>query len=363
MAEGETEAQEKTHDATPRRLEKAREQGDLPRSQEAQTLASYIGLALAIFVGGSWSAVTMGEALMPTLSMPGSLALDLVGGGDGSTFRDLIGRVLLAATPAVALPAALILALLIAQRGIVVVPDKLLPKLSRISPIENAKQKYGLKGLVEFVKSVAKITAVGAVLYLTVANALPEIAQTPALGHRALGTLLAERFEAIMIGLLIVTSVIAFLDVAWQNFDFMRRNRMSHQEVKEETKTSEGDPHLRAERRSRARDIAAQKMLLDVPKADVVITNPTHYAIALVWNKAPGSAPKCVAKGVDEIALRIRELAEAAGVPVHSDPPTARSIHALVEVGQEVHPDHYKAVAAAILFAERMRSKAAGVTL
>ncbi|MEO1601820.1 MAG: EscU/YscU/HrcU family type III secretion system export apparatus switch protein, partial [Pseudomonadota bacterium] len=175
-----------------------------------------------------------------------------------------------------------------------------------------------------------------------------------------LGGLLALQFEAILIGLLIVSAVIAFLDFAWQRFEFEKRNRMTHQELKEEAKQTEGDPHLKAERRERAKAAANQQMLLDVPKADVVIANPVHYAVALRWDKSKDAAPRCLAKGVDEMALRIREIAEREGVPVHEDPPTARSVHALVEIGQEVKPEHYRAVAAAILFADEIRAKARG---
>ena len=116
---------------------------------------------------------------------------------------------------------------------------------------------------------------------------------------------------------------------------------------------------MKAQRRSRAEAIATNRMLLDVPKADVVIVNPTHFAVALKWSRAKGSAPVCVAKGEGEVALRIREVAATAGVPIHADPPTARALHATVEIGREIAPEHYRAVAAAIRFADRMRQRRA----
>jgi flagellar biosynthetic protein FlhB len=359
MAEGggEDGGQEKSHEATPRRLDKAREQGDVARSQDAQSFAAYVGLAVALLLGGGWSAVTLGEALLPAIAHPDALARDLLE-GQGALLGEMLLRVAAAALPAVALPAVLVVALLFAQGAIIAAPDKLAPKLSRISPVANAKQKFGVSGLVEFAKSTAKIIAVSAVLYLVVISEMPFIARSPAFPPRALGGLLMEQLEAIMIGLLVVSAAIAFLDLAWQRFEFLKRNRMTHQEIKEESKQTEGDPHMRAERRARAQEVANQRMMLDVPNADVVIINPTHYAVALEWDRRPGSAPKCLAKGVDEVALRIREVAARAGVPVHEDAATARSIHALVEIGQEIRPEHYKAVAAAILFAERMRARA-----
>jgi len=128
--------------------------------------------------------------------------------------------------------------------------------------------------------------------------------------------------------------------------------------MQDEFKDSEGDPHLKAARRQRAVDIAMKQMLAEVPKADVVIVNPTHYAVALKWSRGSGRAPVCVAKGTDEVAARIRTKATEAGVPIWSDPPCARAIHAQVKVGEEIDRSHFAAVAAAIRFAEKMRQKA-----
>jgi flagellar biosynthetic protein FlhB len=132
--------------------------------------------------------------------------------------------------------------------------------------------------------------------------------------------------------------------------------------VIDEHKDSEGDPHLKQQRRQRGHDIATNRMLLDVGCADVIIVNPTHYAVALKWKRSDRSAPICLAKGVDEIAARIREQAALHGVAVHSDPPTARALHATVEVGAPIRPEHYRAVAAAIRFAEALRKRKPRVT-
>jgi flagellar biosynthetic protein FlhB len=132
---------------------------------------------------------------------------------------------------------------------------------------------------------------------------------------------------------------------------------MTRKELTDEMKQSEGDPHIKAQRRQKAIEIATKQMIADVAKADVVIVNPTHYAVALKWERGAKRAPLCVAKGVDEVAARIREVAAEAGVPIHSDPPTARALYAAVDIGQEIHPDHYRPVAAAIRFAEKMRRR------
>ena len=150
-------------------------------------------------------------------------------------------------------------------------------------------------------------------------------------------------------------------DYGWQWLQHRRRNMMTRQEMVEEQKESEGDPHTKGQRQQKGRQIAMAQMLQDVAKADVVLVNPTHYAVALKWRRGDRSAPICVAKGVDDLAARIRAKAAEAGVPVHRDPPTARAVYATVEIGQPIRPEHYKSVAAAIRFAEAMRKRAKGM--
>jgi flagellar biosynthetic protein FlhB len=176
----------------------------------------------------------------------------------------------------------------------------------------------------------------------------------PALAAAVLSRLTVE-FLAII---LVVTFALGGIDYLWQVHLHRQRNRMSRKELMDEFKESEGDPHMRAARRQRAQEVATNRMLADVARADVVIVNPTHYAVALKWDRGKGGAPVCVAKGVDEIARVIRARAVEHGVPIHSDPPTARAIHASVDLGQEVRAEHYRAVATAIRFADAMRRKA-----
>lgn len=153
----------------------------------------------------------------------------------------------------------------------------------------------------------------------------------------------------------LIAASIAIIDYGWQVMEHQRKNRMSHKEMRDQSKDSEGDPHLKQARRMRAQEIAHSQMMSDVPTADVIIVNPTHYAVALKWEGSRTAAPICVAKGVDEIALRIRAVASDSKVAIHSDPPTARALFAVVEIGQEIKPEHYAAVAVAIRFAEALR--------
>ena len=349
--------QEKTHEASSQKLERARRKGELVRSQDAQTAAAYLGLSLAVLGLGSWSALYLGETLMAFLSRPAEL-VELFEGPSGQAIAaEIFGRIGAAVVPVILFPAALIIVLLLSQRAIVLAPEKLLPKWSRLSPIQNAKQKYGPTGLFEFLKSAVKLTAVGVVLAVSV---IAEFDRLPAYVHleaRFIPELLSRQFWNIITGVLILAFIVAIADFLWQRHSHRKKMRMTHQEVKDESKQSEGDPHVRASRRERARAIANNRMLNDVKTADVVITNPSHYAVALRWTRKEHHVPVCVAKGVDEMAKRIRLRAEQAGVPIHEDPPTARSIHALVDVGLPVETQHYKAVAAAIVFADKLRAQ------
>lgn len=150
---------------------------------------------------------------------------------------------------------------------------------------------------------------------------------------------------------------VGILDFIFQRAHWNKKNRMSHKEMRDELKENEGDPHMKAERKHRGQEIVGASVQEAVADASVVVTNPTHYAVALTWDRLSGGAPTCVAKGVDAVALRIRDIAEAHDVPIHPDPPTARALYATLEVGDEVQPDLYKPVAAAIRFAEALRAK------
>jgi flagellar biosynthetic protein FlhB len=354
---GESDDSEKEHDPTEQRLREAREKGDVPRGRDLFAAAGAAGLLLALAVEGEGMIEGIGTFGMVLLDQSPELA-PLVLGSGGGPVGGMLGTVALATAPLFVLPFATALAAIAVQRALVVTPANLMPKLSRISPLAGARNKFGRSGLFDFAKSVTKLVAVSAVFGTFLVSHAPEILGTlhlgpgPAMG--ALGQMMVE-FLALVV---LLQAVIGGLDLFFQTAEHRRRNRMSRRELLDEMKQVEGDPHLKAERRQRGVDIATNRMLAEVPKADVVIVNPTHYAVALAWNRNSGRAPVCVAKGVDEIAARIREAAQAAGVPIRRDPPTARVLHATVDIGAEIEPDHYRAVAAAIRFAEAMRRRA-----
>jgi flagellar biosynthetic protein FlhB len=345
---------EKEHDPTPQRLEEARRQGDVPQSADLTAAASLAGFLGAFATFGPGLVERAGSAGAGLLAAPDRLGP----AGLAGHAREVAG----ALAPLFLLPAAAALAALLAQRALILSPQRLAPKLSRISPLAAAGRKFGAEGLTDFAKSALKLCLVGAVLFAFLAARAPEIVAALMLAPGPAAARMASLLTAFLGLALVLGAGLGALDVLLQRARFLRRNRMTRQEVLDEMKRSEGDPHLKAERRGRGREIATNRMLADVPRADVVIVNPTHYAVALRWDRAKGRAPVCLAKGVDEIAARIRQAAAAAGVPLHRDPATARALHAALEIGDEVRPEHYRAVAAAIRFAEAMRRRARGLS-
>ena len=346
---------DKEHLPTEKKLADARRQGDLAKSTELTAAASYSGLLLAGLAGGPAveKTATVGTLLIAQAPEIARLTAD--------SARSAIGGILNASVMPfgllLAFPAAAVLLTLFAQQAIVFAPDKLLPKLSRISPLATAKKKFGSEGLFEFGKSFAKLIVVSFALGWFLMDHSDRILATVTLEPRqGLVHLIAliGYFLAIVIA---VTTIVGIVDLFWQRYALSQRNRMSRKELMDEMKESEGDPHTRSQRRQRGQEIAMNQMLADVKTANVVIVNPTHFSVALRWVKGSQTAPIVVAKGVDEIARRIRETAAEHGVPIHADPPTARSLFATVEIGRAVTRDHFRAVAAAIRFAEAMRKR------
>jgi flagellar biosynthetic protein FlhB len=349
---------EKVFDPTPQKLAEARRKGDIPRSSDVTAAATYLALLAVVGTVGAFAVGQAASVMMIFVAQPDRLVGRLLGPGGPRLGGAILSEALWAMAPVFLVPIAAVLVSLFAQQAVTFSGEKIVPKLDRISLLAGAKRKFGLAGFVEFAKAAVKLAAVAAALFFYLARDLDRMLGAATAEARVLAAMLMQSLEVLLVVTSLIAVAVAGLDLVWQRFDHMRRLRMSFQDLREEAKQSEGDPHVKAQRRGRAEAIATNRMLLDVPKADVVIVNPTHYAVALKWSRAKGSAPACVAKGEGEVALRIREVAETAGVPVHGDPPTARALHATVEIGREIAPEHYRAVAAAIRFSDRVRRAA-----
>lgn len=351
---------DKQYEATQHKLDEARKKGDFPRSVDLNTSAAYAGLLVVGMSVGAATLIEIGTTLSALLARPNALSSDIFNDASGAPMMGGlmldIGSNLL---PWFAIPAALVILSIFIQRGFVFAPTKLEPKMSRISPVSQAKNKFGRNGLFEFFKSFVKLLIYSTVLFLFLLDRMPEILGAMAVSAgQVIATLLGLSFT-LMAFVFVIALCLGGIDYMWQQAEHLRKNRMSRKEIMDEAKNSEGDAAMKQQRRQKAVEIAMNQSLADVPEADVIIVNPTHYAIALKWDRALGGAPVCVAKGVDEIAAQIREIGQEHAVPVHSDPPTARALFATVDIGDQIPQDHYKAVAAAIRFADRIR-KAAG---
>lgn len=351
----EDENQDKPYEATPRKLQQAREKGDIPRSIDLLAAATYCGvLAFALTLGGN-ALASAGNTLAGLFAISGGLAAS--GAGPviiGAWLIELAQTLILL----FGLPFVVVICAVFLQRGWIFAPEKLAPKLNRISPISNAKQKFGRNGLFEFAKSALKLVVISLCLGFFLASRLPDMIAAPRTEAGQVVELMFKEFTEFLVLVGLLALGFGGVDFLWQRSEHLRLQRMSRKELVDETKETEGDPWVRQQRRQRGYDLATNRMMTDVPKADVVIVNPVHVAVALRWDRAGGRAPVCVAKGVDEVALRIRALAIDAGVPIHQDPATARVLHATVDIGEEILPDHYRSVAAAIRFADAMRKRA-----
>jgi flagellar biosynthetic protein FlhB len=352
----ENEGEDKTEDPTPHRLQKAHERGDVAKSQE-----------VSVFLG--LGALTLTLLLMPAFGVATRFALDLKGmlgnlhlvpsGGAGAMEAARHG--LLAALQMLALPVgAVVVAGLTAgliQHRPVFSTESLMPKFNRISPMAGFKRIFGAQGVVNFVKGLLKVAIVGTLatwlLWREHDRFEGLVGQEPASLVGFSQTLALK----LLGGILALHAILTIGDVVWTRFSWMKRQRMTREEVKREMKEQDGNPEIKAKLRQMRQQRLKKRMMAAVPTATVVVTNPTHFAVALRYE--PGmAAPICVAKGVDELALRIRSVAREHDVMVIENPPLARALHASVEIDAEIPVEHYKAVAEVIGFVLRLKRRA-----
>lgn len=349
---------EKSHEPSQRKLDQARKKGEIARAPDLQTAMAYLGLLATATALGGYSMTRFAETLLPMIEQPDRLRPLFFGDGATAAAGAVISGGLGPALPILLVPGLFVLLTLLATRGMVFTGSKLTFKGNRLNPIENAKNKYGRRGLFEFFKSFVKLSVYSILLALFLRGRLDEITGIIRAEPAEVVLLMCTLMLRFLFIVVLIAMVIGGIDWFWQRAEHIRKNRMSQKEMRDEMKDAEGDPHMKHHRRMRGQELALNQMMAEVPKADVVIVNPTHYAVALKWSRQPGSAPACVAKGQDAVALRIREVAQEAGVPIHSDPPTARALYATTRIGDEIAYDHFKPVAAAIRFADAMRRKA-----
>ncbi len=344
----EARQEERTEAATPRRLQRAREEGHVPISRELPVLAGLVAVTLALAFAGPSVLHDLASRLGIMLSHA-----DAFDGAEGTALRAAGLTWLRGAAPFVLAALAGGVGAVMIQTGFLPNFHVLRPEFSRVSPRAGLRRMFSPESLLEAAKSLAKVVVLAAATWQVLHGEVAHLLSAPLLDpHLLLGRVAAPVLHVLMV-VLAAQAAIGVGDTVWV---FMRHRtglRMSRHDIREEQKETEGDPRVKARLRQLRIGRARRRMLTAVPKATVVITNPTHYAVALAYDRAKHAAPRVVAKGVDSLAARIREVAEASRVPVVSNPPLARALYR-IEMDTDIPPEHYQAVAEIIAYVWRL---------
>jgi len=354
MAEDDDDS-DKTEDPTEKKKEKAKEKGQTAVSQEIKNWVVLFVASLALLFMGPGIAGDVRNLSVKFIASPDLIPMD--GEHLILVFADTFLQAGLALLPLVGLLVVLLIATSVAQTGLIWAPTKIKPEVSKISLLKGVKRVFGTRAVVEFVKGILKIALVTVVGFALAIPFLDDILLFPV---RDISASL-DRILVIVIWFTLasfgVMTAVAILDYSYQRYTHIKQLKMSKQEVKDENKQAEGDPQVKARIRQIRSERAQQRMMASVPEADVVITNPTHYAIALKYKMNDMQAPRLIAKGVDSLAFRIREVAEENDIAIVENPPLARALYASVELDEEVPSEHYMAVAEVIGYVMRMRGE------
>ncbi|WP_406852100.1 flagellar biosynthesis protein FlhB [Brevundimonas sp. BH3] len=349
----------KTEEASPRKLMDARKKGDFARSPDVATTLSLAGAAAVLLLGGSYFSQQMAADLLPFIARPHSM----LGGLEAGAGVEIGLHALTAAAPFLMV---LMLAVIVGSvfgnvaqsQGFILTTEKLKPKLSTLNPLTGFKRIFGPDGLVQFLKTFIKLVAIGVVCWLVLKPHVRELENLAAMSPMAILPFAMDICIRLFIAALIFLAFTAGADYIWQRIRFAKRMRMTKQESKDDFKQSEGDPHVKAKLRQLRMQRSRQRMMQAVPTATVIVTNPTHYSVALRYNPDDGDpAPVCVAKGVDAVALRIREVAKEHDVAIVENVPLARALYAVVEVDEIIPREHFEAAAKVIGFVMQQKRR------
>lgn len=357
MADESSSGQEKTEAPTTRRIQEARKKGDVAKSMEVPSAAVLLAGLLTLYFSSDFMLVRFSQMLKRYL---GNLhAINISKNNLTVLTREsmLDSAILLAPLMGFIIIAALVANY--AQVGFLFTTDKLAPKFDKIDPIQGFARLFSKQTLASVVKSLAKLAIIGYVAYAEVKKALPGI--LPLMDQEPIAILAFMGRIAFLIFLkaALIIAVLAALDYAFQRWQFMEKMKMSKQELKDEAKQTEGDPHVKGRIRSIQMQMARQRMMAEVPKADVVITNPTHLAIALRYDPLSMSAPLVLAKGAGIIAQKIREIAEEHGIPLVEDKPLAQALYKTVDLNESIPENLFQAVAEVLAYVYNLKKKRA----
>jgi len=351
----EQDGSDKSEAPSAKKLEEARRHGDVAKSPDVATWASLAAVVAVIATMGGTMARDMALKLRPFIEHPD--AFDISGGGGASIMHQAVmaaAPVLITVMASAALAGA---AGNVLQIGFLLAPSKLAPDFSRLSPAKGLERMFGVDGFIAFAKSALKFGLVGLVSWLALKPHVAEFQNLDNVDPLTMLSIASVILRAMFYNVLALLGVGALLDFFLQKQRFNDRMRMTKQEAKDENRNSEGDPHIKARLRQLRSDRARRRMMQNVAKASVVVMNPTHYAVALRYEPGETAAPECVAKGLDSLALKIREVAESHNVPIIENPPLARALYASVEIDEAIPREHYEAVAKVIGFIMKAKKR------
>jgi flagellar biosynthetic protein FlhB len=338
----------KTEEATPQKLAQARTKGDVPKTPDLPQFMSFFAVAAVLAIAGGWMSRNLAVELLPFISDPDGIELS------GQAGVGVMMRAVMAGAPiiGVVMAAAALAGAAgnLVQTGLMFTPDKLKMEFSKLSPMQGLKRLFGLDALMQFFKGLVKIVIVSFLVWWILKPHLGVMTKLATMEVAMILPITADILRRLVFAVCGLLLVVSGADWFWQKQRFLARMRMSKEEIKEEFKQTEGDPHVKARQKQIRHTRARQRMMQAVPKATVVVMNPTHYAVALKYVQGEDDAPQCVAKGLDSLALKIRAVAEEAGVPVIEDAPLARALYAAVEIEETIPAAHYEAVAKVIGF-------------
>lgn len=345
---------EKTEPASPRRLEQAREEGNVPRSRELGTCTMLLAAGCGLWFTGESAVRQLSGLLSSSLAFDREQAFDfnlLVAHNAGR-----MADVLLAFVPLAILLLVVAIASPLLIGGWLFSSKALMPNFGRMNPMSGLFNMVSSHALVELIKAVGKALVVGSVAWFVISGKIEAMLALTVMplntGSASLGHLLFVSFLTIVGGLVLIAAI----DAPYQMWHYANKLKMTREEVRQEAKESEGSPEIKAKIRQQQREMARRRMMAEVPKADVVVTNPTHYAVALKYADGKMGAPKVVAKGADEVAARIRELAGEHQVPLLEAPALARALYSHTELGDEIPEALYTAVAEVLAYVFQLRS-------
>lgn len=340
--------EDKTHDPTDKKLEDARKKGDVPTAPEVRHAATFVSILVVLGGMGTYTLQALGNLFVRLWGNAEDFRMT-PNGAEGFA-SGVMGHVAGALLPVFGAMCGIALIGGFIQGRPMIAWSRIAPKFSKLNPVSNAAQKFGKKGLMEFAKTFAKLCIVGGIGAWMAWPHAATLDRLVGADMHAIGAAAFDIIWSMIQPIAMMVGALAAFDFIWQRRSYMKRMRMSLQEIKDEYKQAEGDPHIKGKIKSMQRQRSRSRMMANVPKASVVITNPTHYAIALQYDHGAMAAPVVVAMGVDAIALKIREVAGAHNIPMVENRPLARALYASAEIDQPIPVEHYAAVAEIISY-------------